>query len=120
MKRIARVIGDKEIEIKPIDDFSVPGSSAVEGEVPAAVEKITHEMWPNIPIIPSMSRGATDSRFLRMRGVACYGINPIATTEAEGRRAHGIDEEIRVSSLRPGVEYFHRLVMELAADSKHL
>jgi acetylornithine deacetylase/succinyl-diaminopimelate desuccinylase-like protein len=61
-----------------------------------------------------MSRGATDSRFLRLKGIAAYGVNPIAVAEADARRAHGIDERIPIASLRPGVEYFHRLVVELS------
>ncbi len=68
-----------------------------------------------MPVIPSMSRGATDSRHLRARGVQAYGISPLAVSEADGRRAHGIDERIPQKSLRSGVEFFHRLVLELAA-----
>jgi acetylornithine deacetylase/succinyl-diaminopimelate desuccinylase-like protein len=62
-----------------------------------------------------MSRGATDSRYLRARGMAAYGINSIAIAEADARRAHGIDERIPAASLRPAVEFLYRLVLEIAA-----
>jgi acetylornithine deacetylase/succinyl-diaminopimelate desuccinylase-like protein len=64
--------------------------------------------------VPFLSLGATDSRFLRARGVASYGLNPIAMTEKDVRRAHGADERIPVASLRPALELFHHLVLELA------
>ncbi len=41
--------------------------------------------------------------------------DPIAVSEADARRAHGIDECIPASSLRPAVELLYRLVVELAA-----
>jgi len=72
-------------------------------------------MWPAAPVIPILSLGGTDSRFLRARGIPTYGLSPIALTEADARRAHGVDERIPLASLRAGIEFFHRLVLELAA-----
>jgi hypothetical protein len=31
-------------------------------------------MWPGIPVVPAMSTGATDSRFLRNIGMPVYGV----------------------------------------------
>jgi acetylornithine deacetylase/succinyl-diaminopimelate desuccinylase-like protein len=72
-------------------------------------------MWPGLPVIPFMSRGATDSRFVRAHGIPAYGIDPIPMTEDDARRAHGIDERIEASGLRTGVEFLHRVVLALAA-----
>jgi acetylornithine deacetylase/succinyl-diaminopimelate desuccinylase-like protein len=74
-------------------------------------------MWPSAPIVPLFALGGTDSRFLRAHGIPAYGLNPIALAESEARRAHGVDERIPVASLRPAVEFFYRLVLELAAGS---
>ncbi len=60
-----------------------------------------------------MQLGATDSRFLRERGIASYGLHPVALTEDDARRAHGIDERIP-ADLEPGVRLMHALVLELA------
>jgi acetylornithine deacetylase/succinyl-diaminopimelate desuccinylase-like protein len=64
--------------------------------------------------MPSLSLGASDSRYLRTAGIAAYGINAIPRSEEDSRRAHGIDERIPAASLRPGVEFLHQLVLELA------
>ena len=42
-----------------------------------------------------------------MAGIAAYGIDPIAMTEADSRRAHGVDEKIPTASLEPAFRFFH-------------
>jgi acetylornithine deacetylase/succinyl-diaminopimelate desuccinylase-like protein len=79
------------------------------------VKKIVGEMWPGVSVSPFISRGATDSRYLRAAGIASYGMDPMPVTESEGRRAHGVDERIPAPSLRTGLEFMHRLVLALAA-----
>ncbi|MGH7823190.1 MAG: M20/M25/M40 family metallo-hydrolase, partial [Candidatus Binatia bacterium] len=115
-RRIARLAGDAAIRVRRREDFGAGPPSPTDGEAVAAIRKVVEEMWPGTPVIPHMSLGATDSRFLRRSGVAAYGINPVALTEADARRAHGVDERIPAASLRPAVEFFYRLVVELAAD----
>ena len=85
------------------------------GEGPAAIRRVLDTTSPGVPIVPFMSRGATDSRFLRAAGIAAYGFSTIATSEADARRAHGVDERIPLASVRPGIEFLHRLVLDLAA-----
>ena len=41
-------------------------------EIMEPVTKITRDMFGAIPVIPSMSTGATDSRFFRALGVPAY------------------------------------------------
>ncbi len=113
-KKLVEVASDPDITIEPVDSFGAGPPSALAGPFPEALKKIAGETWPGIPIIPALSMGATDSRFLRGCGIAAYGLSPIAMTEQDARRAHGIDERIPIASLRPGIEFFHRLILELA------
>jgi acetylornithine deacetylase/succinyl-diaminopimelate desuccinylase-like protein len=113
--RLVEILDDPGIEVRPTEEFGHGVPSPLEGPGPDAIRDIVHEMWPGIPVIPFMSRGATDSRYLRARGMAAYGINSIAIAEADARRAHGIDERIPAASLRPAVEFLYRLVLEIAA-----
>jgi acetylornithine deacetylase/succinyl-diaminopimelate desuccinylase-like protein len=70
-ERLTQVVGDKEVEIKIADDFKNAQPSSLEGEVPLAVKRVAQEMFPGVKVIPFMFRGATDSRFLRAKGVNC-------------------------------------------------
>ena len=115
LRQLTEVVGDSTLEVKMVGDFGSAPASPVDGVGPTAIAKIAEEMWPGVLVIPSMSRGATDSRFLRQAGIASYGIRPYGNTEDDARRAHGVDERIPANSLRMGIEYMHRLVLELAA-----
>lgn len=113
-EELRRIIDDPNIEVSVPSEFGSGAPSPLEGPAPDAIAAVVAEMAPGIPIVPYMSRGATDSRFFRARGVAAYGIGPISVTTEDGRRAHGIDERIPIVSLRRGVEFFYRLVVALA------
>lgn len=110
---LRKVIADPSIEVKEIVEGGTAPASTLDGEAVAAIRKVTESMYPGLPIVPNMSRGATDSRYLRSEGIPSYGIDPIAITQADGTRAHGIDERIAIKSLRPGVEYLHKLILEV-------
>jgi acetylornithine deacetylase/succinyl-diaminopimelate desuccinylase-like protein len=80
-----------------------------------AVEKLTAEMWPGLPVIPVMGTGATDSCFLRDAGIAVYGTSGLFG-DIDDLRAHGKDERIGVKSFYDGQEYLYRLVKTLAGE----
>ncbi len=112
--QLVRIIDDPEVEIENDGEFGYAAPSPLAGPGPDAIRAAIDDMWPGLPIVPFMSRGATDSRFLRARGIPAYGIDPLALTEEDGRRAHGIDERIPANGLRPAVEFLYRVVIELA------
>jgi acetylornithine deacetylase/succinyl-diaminopimelate desuccinylase-like protein len=111
---LTQVIADPKIVIDRSRDAGHAPTSSIDAETAGAIERAVHSMWPGLPIIPSLMLGSTDSRFLRQIGVPCYGINPLALTEDDATRMHGIDERVPAQSFRTGVELMHRLVMELA------
>ena len=114
-KEIERVLANPKLEVAATSEFGFGEPSDLNGAGPAAIRAVVEQMWPGLPIVPFMSRGATDSRFLRARGIDAYGINPIALGENDESRMHGIDERIPAASLEPGLEFLYRLVLELAA-----
>jgi acetylornithine deacetylase/succinyl-diaminopimelate desuccinylase-like protein len=77
------------------------------------VEQITSDMWPGTLVIPSMSTGATDSRWLRNAGVASYGISGLFYDRDS--RAHGQDENVSVAAFYEGQTFLYRLVKDLGS-----
>jgi acetylornithine deacetylase/succinyl-diaminopimelate desuccinylase-like protein len=113
---LARVLADDQIKItaEPKDVAGAP--SPARPELNAAIEKLTAEFWPGIPLLPTMSAGATDGRFLREAGIPTYGHSGLAN-DIFDVRAHGKDERIAVESFYRGQEYLYRLVRALAGGA---
>ncbi len=107
---IAAVLGDPKISVAPVGDPGIqspppPLSPAIMGPV----RKVAAEIWPGVAIVPTMSTGATDGRFLNAAGVATYGLSGMFH-DAEGSHAHGLNERIRVSSLMDGRRFLYEVV----------
>ena len=79
-----------------------------------AVEAVTEEMWPGVPVLPTMLTGATDGLYLRNAGIPTYGVSGIFA-DVDDIRAHGQDERVGVKQFFEGQEFLYRLVKELAS-----
>jgi acetylornithine deacetylase/succinyl-diaminopimelate desuccinylase-like protein len=114
---LQRVVGDPQVEITPTSDFGYGPYSPVDGDVPRAVRKVAASMWPGVPVVSSLSTGATDSRHLRAAGIVAYGVGVSPTSKPEGMAghgAHGPDERRPAKWLGDGARYLRELTYELA------
>ncbi|HEY6823199.1 MAG TPA: M20/M25/M40 family metallo-hydrolase, partial [Steroidobacteraceae bacterium] len=109
---VRRLAGPK-VEVNAINPPLASPPSPLRPDVMSPVEEITKAMWPGIPVVPSMSTGATDSRFLRNLGMPVYGVSGLFV-EPSDYRAHGLDERVPVASLYASREFLYRLVKRLA------
>jgi acetylornithine deacetylase/succinyl-diaminopimelate desuccinylase-like protein len=55
-------------------------------------------------------RSATDARFLRPRGIICYGVSPYPVDYFQSISIHAANERIRVDFFMDGVEYLAAVV----------
>jgi acetylornithine deacetylase/succinyl-diaminopimelate desuccinylase-like protein len=82
-----------------------------------AVGALAAKMWPGVPIIPTMSGGYSDSRWLRSAGIPAYGVSGLFT-EPGNTGVHGINERVGVKELFDSKEFLYRLVKQLAGPSQ--
>ena len=117
--QLAGLVADPRVEIAQIDaEFSAPAPPArVDPAVLAVASRISEELWPGVPVVPTMSAGATDSRYFRGAGIAAYGISGIFH-DIDDVRAHGKDERLGVKQFYEGQEFLGRLVEALAGVPK--
>ena len=94
-----------------------PAPPPLRPDVMAAMEKITNQMWPGIPVIPDMSTGASDGVYTNAAGIPTYAIGGLAL-DRNDVRAHGRDERIGVENYYRGVDFFHRLLKELTGTKQ--
>jgi acetylornithine deacetylase/succinyl-diaminopimelate desuccinylase-like protein len=115
-RQLEEVIGDAALTVTPTarDQGSAP--SAMNPELTAAIEKLSAKYWPGVPVVPTMSAGATDGRFLRNAGIPTYGHSGLAA-DIFDVRAHGKDERVAIDALFAGEQYLYELVKALSGAS---
>lgn len=113
-KTLVRVVADDQISVTTTWAHVASDASPLNPEVMQAVERVTAELWPGIPVIPTMSSGATDGSFLRNAGIPTYGTSGLAN-DIDDVRAHGKDERVPIQSFYQGQEYLYRLVKALSS-----
>jgi acetylornithine deacetylase/succinyl-diaminopimelate desuccinylase-like protein len=111
---LVRALADDAIKVTPVNKFFPSPASPLTPEIMGAVQRVTQEMWPGVPVVPMMSTGATDSRYLRAAGIPAYGTSGMFG-DVNDVRAHGRDERMLVRSLYEGQEYLYRLAKALSS-----
>ncbi|HYO99340.1 MAG TPA: M20/M25/M40 family metallo-hydrolase, partial [Pyrinomonadaceae bacterium] len=111
---LRRVLADEQIGVAPIAVSKPSPPSPLRPEIMGAIEKITQQMWPNVPVVPIMGTGATDSLFFRQAGIPVYGVSGIFD-DIDDNRTHGRDERISTKSFYDGQEFLYRLTQALSS-----
>jgi acetylornithine deacetylase/succinyl-diaminopimelate desuccinylase-like protein len=88
--------------------------SPLRPDVMGALEKITSEMWPGVPVIPVMDAGASDGAIARAAGIPTYGV-PGVFIDLNDDRSHGRDERLPVASFYEGVDFYYRFIKALTS-----
>ncbi|MXZ38548.1 MAG: M20/M25/M40 family metallo-hydrolase [Holophagales bacterium] len=110
LRRLAAPFG---VDVERRREATPSPPSPLTGEVLGAIERVTEEMWPGVPVLPVMSSGATDGLYLRNAGIPVYGVSGIFG-DMDDVRVHGRDERIRIDHFHEGQEFLYRLVKALA------
>jgi acetylornithine deacetylase/succinyl-diaminopimelate desuccinylase-like protein len=110
-------IGDPGVKVTlvtPIRPVAVP--PPLDPKIIGPAEKLVAKYYPGVPLIPSMSTGATDGIFLEAIGIPVYGA-PGGWGDPDGNGTHGLNERRSVRSVFVGRDFLTDLV-KVYADSK--
>jgi acetylornithine deacetylase/succinyl-diaminopimelate desuccinylase-like protein len=114
-RTLVRVLADDTIKVSRLGEGVSGPMPPLTPTLMNAVEDISKDMWPGVPVIPTMATGGTDGRFLNNAGIWTYGVSGIfGGPEPSG--AHGLNEHLRVKSLYDGQEFLYRLGTRLATE----
>lgn len=109
---LAAAIDNPKVAITTLtEDVASPPSPLTPG-IMAAIEQVTSELWPGLPVIPTMSTGATDGLYLRNAGIPVYGVSGLFY---ENANAHGMNETVSAEAFYQGLEFMYRLVKVLTS-----
>jgi acetylornithine deacetylase/succinyl-diaminopimelate desuccinylase-like protein len=114
-KTLQRVLADDQIKVTQLGTYNLSPPSPLDATIREAMEKVSGEFWPTIPLVPIMNPSATDAAYLRSAGIPTYGHSGLLVDMFDNR-LHGKDERIGVESYFGGLEYLYRLVKMLSTD----
>ncbi len=115
---LAKAINDTAVQVVIRTQRGSVDPSPLVAEVMGPVTQITRALFGNIPVIPVMSTGATDSRFFRAKGIPSFGVSGLFADPTVDARAHGRDERMRVQSFYEGQEFLYRLTTALSSSPR--
>ncbi|THD36068.1 MAG: M20/M25/M40 family metallo-hydrolase [Sphingomonas sp.] len=95
----------------PIRPIGIPPK--LDPKITAPMKTLADKYFPGVPMLPSMSTGATDGIFLEAIGIPVYGA-PGVFIDSDFSGVHGLNERIRVESLYTGRDYLFDLVKAYA------
>ncbi|HXX44989.1 MAG TPA: M20/M25/M40 family metallo-hydrolase [Candidatus Acidoferrales bacterium] len=115
--KLQQLVNDPQIrfEVEPGYGESAP-SSSLTSDLYSTITRIAGQEFSSAPVLPYMSTGATDSMYLRMRGVQAYGLLPFPLTEDDALRMHADNERIPVDSFRKGMDFLYAIVNDFAVS----
>jgi acetylornithine deacetylase/succinyl-diaminopimelate desuccinylase-like protein len=94
-----------------------PPPPPLTAQIMGPVQHVAARMWPHIPIVPEMTAGATDGRYMNAAGVPTYGLSGMFSIPGENN-AHGLNEKMRVKSLYDGRDFLGAVVREYAMQPR--
>jgi acetylornithine deacetylase/succinyl-diaminopimelate desuccinylase-like protein len=110
---LERVAADPSAKISLRSEQTFSDASPLRDDVLQAVTRSVRSRHANLPIVPSMSAGATDGLFFRAAGVPTYGVSGLFI-RAEDSFAHGMNERVPVASIAPALAHWRSLLVELS------
>ena len=111
-KKLTEIAGPKIKVTLAREGETAPGSP-LRPDVVAPIEAVSAEMWPGVPVIPTMGVSTTDSRHYREAGIPMYGVSGLFVDPLD-TGVHGLNEHIGVQQLYDGREFLYRLIKRLA------
>jgi acetylornithine deacetylase/succinyl-diaminopimelate desuccinylase-like protein len=116
-EKIVAALADPKITVSPVNE---PGEGAPSPPLTPAVmdpiRAVAKNIWPGVPLIPTIVTLATDGRYLNAAGVPTYGLSGLFH-DAEGPHMHGLNERIRAESLFNGRRFLYEVVKLYASQS---
>ena len=115
--QLVKAAADPSLTIVPTGLLSpTPAPPPLTPLVYGTAKALAEKHFPGVPMLPAMSTGATDGRFLNAAGIPTYGV-PGRFSDPDGNGVHGLNERKSVQGLYEERDYLYELI-QVYANSK--
>lgn len=114
--RVRERIADDRISIELVSpDLAEPERVPWDTELFRTINDVVKEAMEDAVVVPGMTIGGTDNRFLRERGIPAYGFIPCLLSPEERRGFHGNNEFLTIDNLNMGCELMWEIVRRMVS-----
>jgi acetylornithine deacetylase/succinyl-diaminopimelate desuccinylase-like protein len=115
--QLVKAAADPSLTITPSGEISpTPPPPPLTPQVYGTAKAIAQKHFPGVPLLPAMTTGATDGRYLNAAGIPTYGV-PGRFSDPDGNGVHGLNERKSVEGLYEERDYLFELI-QVYANSK--
>ena len=116
-QQVIERIDDPRIEVEFAGGRAIGGTpdpSPWDTELFWTINDVVKEAMEDAVVVPAMTVGATDNRFLRARGIPAYGFIPCLLSPEEAAGFHGNNEFLTIENLNMGCELMYEVVRRIS------
>jgi acetylornithine deacetylase/succinyl-diaminopimelate desuccinylase-like protein len=106
---VARV-DDPRVEVMFADFRGDTADCEWDTELFRVIQEVIGEAMEDATVLPTMTVGGTDNRFLRERGTLAYGFVPVLLSAEEAAGFHGNNEKLSIENFNLGCELTYEVV----------
>jgi acetylornithine deacetylase/succinyl-diaminopimelate desuccinylase-like protein len=116
VRQVEEVIADDRIRVELLSpEQGEPVAVPWDTELYRTITSVIKEAMEDAIVVPGMTIGGTDNRFLRAQGIPAYGFIPCLLSPAERAGFHGNNEFLTVENLQMGCELMYEIVRRMCA-----
>jgi carboxypeptidase PM20D1 len=109
-QQVIAQIADPRIEVSFLDAEGEAKAAPWDTELFHVIQDVVSEAIEDAIVLPTLTVGGTDNRFLRDRGIPAYGFVPVLLSAEEASGFHGNNEKLSIENLNLGCELTHEVV----------
>ncbi|MFN0146845.1 MAG: M20/M25/M40 family metallo-hydrolase [Dehalococcoidia bacterium] len=114
IRQVRERIDDDRIALELVSpDQGEPEAVPWDTELFRTIESVVKGAMEDAVVVPGMTVGGTDNRFLRARGIPAYGFIPCLLSPEERAGFHGNNEFLTVDNLNMGTELMYEIVRRM-------
>ncbi len=114
MNRVRERIADDRVTVELYSpDQGEPARVDWDTELFRTINAVVKEAMEDAIVVPGMTIGGTDNRFLRELGIPAYGFIPCLLSPDERRGFHGNNEFLAIDNLNMGCELMYEIVRRM-------
>ncbi|HEV7233184.1 MAG TPA: M20/M25/M40 family metallo-hydrolase [Sphingorhabdus sp.] len=112
-----QALAGTDVTVSAVEGSQTPETapSPLRADVTEAFKAAVATRFPDAPVLPFQSNGATDGAFLRSQGIPVYGFGGLWNIVGEKEGVHGLDERVWADGFHGQIPIWMEMLRRVAA-----